>query len=160
MNKVFKFIVGSFCIAILTGCMNTSEKKALSVGQLTSEELLSNHESFLISYDNFTISEKEISLVKQWPDTIRLEVFFGTWCHDSQREVPRLLKLLNYNPTILVELVGLDYQKTDPHGLTVNKAIKYTPTFIIYKNNKEVGRVIERPSQSLVVDITEIINRS
>lgn len=160
MNKIFKLIVGSFCIAVLTGCMNTSEKRTLSVGQLTSEELFSSHESFLFSYDNFTISEKDISLVKQWPDTIRIEVFFGTWCHDSQREVPRLLKLLNHNSTILVDLIGLDYQKTEPQGLTVSKDIKYTPTIIIYKNNKEVGRIIERPNLSLVADMTDIINRS
>ncbi|MCO4800256.1 MAG: thioredoxin family protein [Colwelliaceae bacterium] len=140
--------------------MNTSEKRTLSVGQLTSEELFSSHESFLFSYDHFTISEKDISSVKQWPDTIRIEVFFGTWCHDSQREVPRLLKLLNHNSTILVDLIGLDYQKTEPQGLTVSKDIKYTPTIIIYKNNKEVGRIIERPNLSLVADMTDIINRS
>jgi hypothetical protein len=35
--------------------------------------------------------------------------------------------------------------------------IKYTPTFIVYQNNQEIGRVIERPKVSLIADINEFI---
>lgn len=158
MNKVLKFgmLVGLF--SLLVGCANTAKQPSFALGEISKTNLLTTYQSFSTPYEQFTVSTEEQLLIKQWPSNIHIEVFFGTWCHDSQREVPRLLKLLSYTPTVDHQLIALDYQKSDPKDLAKNKGIKYTPTIILYKNNKEIGRVIERPTNSLVLDINEMIN--
>jgi thiol-disulfide isomerase/thioredoxin len=160
MNKVFKNIILTSIFFLFVGCTSTTNQSSLSIGKISQSELLSTHKSFLDPYDQTKISSQDILLINQWPNTIHVEIFFGTWCHDSQREVPRLLKLLSHNLTITNSLIALDYQKSEPEGLAEQKMIKYTPTFILYKNNKEIGRIIERPIKSLVADMDEMIKLS
>ncbi|MEW6990079.1 thioredoxin family protein [Colwelliaceae bacterium 6441] len=157
MSNAIKLLAGLTMLTLLAGCVNTPKHNVLSIGPITKQVLFSKHPQFLESYEQFTVSNQEMSFIKQWPNTTRVEVFFGTWCHDSEREVPRLLKLLNYQPDIEVTLIALDYQKGDPQGLANNRAIKYTPTIILYKNNKEAGRIIERPKGHLISDISSML---
>ena len=160
MNKALKLIIFSGFLSLLQSCANTHEQAPLLVGKISADELLSTQKSFLAPYEQFTVSSQDTLLVNQWPSTLHVEVFFGSWCHDSQREVPKLLKLLEHNLSITKSLIALDYQKSDPEGVAKQKAIKYTPTIILYKNNQEIGRIIERPNKSLVEDIDEMIKLS
>ena len=34
--------------------------------------------------------------------------------------------------------------------------IKYTPTFIFYVGDRELGRIVERPEVSLILDISRL----
>jgi len=159
MQKSIKFIVSLCCILLAAACANTTDTPPLTVGEISTENLFTTEQTFLQGYDNFSLSQEDINTIKQWPSELNVEVFFGTWCHDSQREVPKLLKILTSNKNVKAKLIALDYQKTDPKGLSKIKGIKYTPTFIFYKNNQEIGRIIERPTSSLVADITYFLNR-
>ena len=80
---------------------------------------------------------------------------FGTWCHDSQREVPRLLKTFDLSGLEVpkLTLVAVDRKKTDPLGLAKQYGLRYTPTFILLNDGKELGRVIERPKTGLTQDL-------
>lgn len=144
----------------LLGCAHTSEKRALFVGEINGEALLTHYQSFQTPYEQSSFSAQEIAVIEQWPDNVHVDVFFGTWCHDSQREVPKLLKILSYNQKVAYKLIALDYQKTEPSGLAAQKAIEFTPTIILYKNNKELGRIIERPRNSLITDMNALITLS
>ena len=73
------------------GNSSTGEPKT---GAINVQELLSHYELFDRKYQAFTLSETEQQVMSQWPDDLSIEIYFGTWCHDSQREVPRLLKAL------------------------------------------------------------------
>jgi len=91
-----------------------------------------------------------------------IEIFLGTWCGDSRREVPRLLKTLsesgldtNNIHLILVDHEGSGYKQSPQHE-EKGKYIFRVPTAIVYQNNKEVGRVIESPIQSWEQDLSNI----
>jgi len=159
MKKITKIIISLCCILQLSACANTTTTAPLAFGVTPAATLLATDNTFMKGYENFSLSQKDINTIKLWPSELRVEVFFGTWCHDSQREVPKLLKILTNNNNIETKLIALDYQKSDPNGLSKSKGIKYTPTFIFYKNNQEIGRIIERPTSSLVADITYFLNR-
>ncbi len=137
------------------GNSSTGEPKT---GAINVQELLSHYELFDRKYQAFTLSETEQQVMSQWPDDLSIEIYFGTWCHDSQREVPRLLKALAKHDNIPLQLTLLDHQKSDPQGQAKIKKVKYTPTFIIYQDQREIGRIIERPKVSLIADITQFIN--
>ena len=123
-------------------------------------KLLNEFSVFNKNFQEFSISDKELRLIAQWPETLNIDVYFGTWCHDSEREVPKLLKLLKANRHITLTLITLDYEKEDPQALAQKNNIKYTPTFIIYRDEskkEELGRIIERPKRSLIEDINQLL---
>ena len=76
-----------------------------------------------------------------------MRVLFGTWCHDSQREIPKLLRMLediNLKPE-KISLIGLDYDKNEPLNRGEMLGVKRTPTIIFYKDEIEIGRIEETP---------------
>ncbi len=155
MKNLLFIISLALMFNLLGGCASTHSSEKLVVGEITAEQLIAEYQSFSSNFNAVKVSEQQQQQVANWPSDLVIEVYFGTWCHDSQREVPRLLKLLEYNKNISVKLIALDYQKSDPQGLAQAKGVKYTPTIIVYRDNKEVGRVVERPKESLSADISK-----
>jgi thioredoxin 1 len=158
MKKIIILITSLLLLTQVVACSSTQQTPPLQLGDLSSNELLASYPTFSSPYNAFAVTSQEFTVIEQWGSDLRIDVFFGTWCHDSQREVPRLLKLLSQNKVVNVKLIALDYQKSDPQGLSKSKNVKYTPTIIVYKNNREVGRIIERPKVSLLDDINAFIN--
>ena len=86
----------------------------------------------------------------------------GTWCPDSRREVPRFMKVTGYLefPADKVTFIGVDNAKISPIENMRLLDIQRVPTFIIYKNNIEAGRIIENPVTSLEQDMVNILSRN
>ena len=88
----------------------------------------------------------------------------GTWCGDSRREVPRLLKVLDeagiapQNIRIICTKSGNPGHKTSPGREEQGLYIFRVPTVIVYRQNKELGRIVESPVQSLEKDLLTIVN--
>ena len=91
-----------------------------------------------------------------------IEVFMGTWCSDSRREVPRLIKTLHELsfPPAQLSIIGVnrskDQYKQSPSGEEAGKNIHRVPTIIFYKDGREVDRIVESPIVSLEQDIQTI----
>jgi thiol-disulfide isomerase/thioredoxin len=85
----------------------------------------------------------------------------GTWCKDSKRDVPRFFKVADRAHVSLrqVTLVAVDRTKKDTEGLTEKHAITRVPTFVFFRDGKEIGRVTERPVTTLENDIATILNK-
>jgi hypothetical protein len=94
---------------------------------------------------------------------LKFTVFFGTWCGDSRREVPRLLKLFDAMglPAESVELVGLDRTdkalKQSPDGEERGREIYRVPTLIVERGGEEISRLVEYPVLSLERDLLAMI---
>lgn len=157
--RIFAVIVLSITLlTLLSACANSHiEKASMAIGEVSQAKLFAKHKSFQQSYLAFSLSESDLVDVKAWPNDLHVDVYFGTWCHDSQREVPRFLKIIAENTALSNRLIGLDYEKSEPNGGAKSHNIKYTPTFVVYQNNKEIGRIIERPKVSLAADISAML---
>ena len=125
-------------------------------GSIEIEELFSEYSIFKKGFDDYV----PLELSKLKDDDINVVVFFGTWCHDSKRELPKALKIFNKigmnDENIELIAVGLD--KKDPLGKAVKLNLMYTPTLIFFRGSKEIGRIIEKPVISLEKDIELIIS--
>ena len=100
---------------------------------------------FKQNYNLGTADPSAVSAFQKNKDSFQVIVFFGTWCEDSQNLVPAFFRLVDksgYNQNS-ISLIGVDRSKTTLDDL--NKAFNITrvPTFIVMKNGKEVGRVVE-----------------
>jgi hypothetical protein len=68
----------------------------------------------------------------------------------------KVLDLWNF-PVTNVTFIGVDNAKLSPVGEYDSLDIKRVPTFIIYKNKVEAGRIIENPVASLEQDLMNIL---
>jgi thiol-disulfide isomerase/thioredoxin len=96
------------------------------------------------------------------PDDITIKIIMGTWCPDSRREVPRFMKIMDlwHFPADKLTFIGVDINKVSPIGDFDKLGIERVPTFIVYKNNIEEGRIIEVPKTSLEQDLVEILTKN
>ena len=143
----------------LMSCSIDDKSKYLNVhrnGNIEVEELFSKFSVFKVGYDDYVPSEvKELK-----DDNVKVVIFFGTWCHDSKREIPKALKIFNdigiNDKNIELIAVGLD--KKEHLGRASKLNLVYTPTLIFFRGSKEIGRIIEKPVISLEKDIELIIS--
>jgi len=136
----------------------SSHQEIPLIGETSKEVLVANHQIFQDNFNEYHISETDKTIIEQWPAGLHLDIFFGTWCHDSQREVPKVLRILQETNKVSYQLIALDMYKSDPKELGESNKVKYTPTFIVKLEGKEIGRIVERPEQSLVTDISAFIS--
>ena len=116
---------------------------------------------FVAGYDGYEPDLKVLEAVpaKAYPD-LRIVSVFGSWCGDSKRELPHFFKLLNQWGFDVKhhKAYGVDTKKTAPDIDTKLLNIRFVPTFIFYNGSKEIGRIIERPEQSLEVDMIGVLS--
>lgn len=82
-------------------------------------------------------------------DSADVRIFLGTYCPDSKKWVPRFFKLAPGLPIAKMEIVSIDTTKYDERGWAREAGIKKIPTFIFYRQGKEVGRITEKPKMRL-----------
>jgi len=117
-------------------------------------------EWFHKEYDNYKFDETVVNkLTEAVKEGLSIKIVMGSWCPDSRREVPRFMKILDYwkFPAENLVYIGVDDSKYSPIGDYSKLDIVRVPTFIFYKNNVEVGRIIEVPSTSLEQDMVDIL---
>ena len=155
MKKIYQLIFLSLFTYTLSA-LETNAMNSYAIGDISMKALFENHEGF---HDNYKEYQPGNLLDPVLFRDIEIYVLFGTWCHDSQREVPRLLRLLN---TLNIQenyihLIGLNYSKNEPQDRGKYFQVKKTPTFVFLRNQKEIGRIVEMPEISLEADLLKIL---
>ena len=100
-----------------------------------------------------------VAILKQVTQPTEIVVFYGSWCTDSQREIPRFLKILEMvdNPNLTVTEYEVNRQKKDVLGKFEMFGIEFVPTFIVIRNGRELGRIVEEPYKTLAEDLATIM---
>jgi thiol-disulfide isomerase/thioredoxin len=115
---------------------------------------------YMTGFDDYQVKTDALNkLLDINKEALSIKIVMGVWCPDSRREVPRFMRVLDawhFNPDKLV-FIGVDDAKQSPVGEYVNLNIQRVPTFILYKNNIEAGRIIENPVTSLEQDMVNIL---
>lgn len=120
---------------------------------------------FTTGFDSYVADQVAIDQLKNINyKEVTIEIFFGSWCGDSKRELPRLLKVLSQLPfpEKQIKLIGLggtdSIYKGSPNREEKGKGIYRVPTFIIYRNGKELGRINEFPVYTFERDLFTILS--
>lgn len=88
-----------------------------------------------------------------------ITIVMGSWCSDSQEQVPRFYRILDMLqfPEDQLTIICVDRKKKTIRSDIQSLDIQLVPTFILYKANTESGRIIETPAENLEKDILNII---
>lgn len=149
-----------FLLAVtLVACQSTTSiAREDVVGLIDSQALLTRFPQFNAQYQSYQPTSLELQAIKRIEGKT-LVVLFGTWCHDSEREVPRLLKTLALGHVKLasLQLLAVNPNKQLPGAAQRSYDLRYTPTFILLAGERELGRIIERPTVTLAQDLAALV---
>lgn len=140
------------------GRQSTDTVKVL-VGRISKDQLYSEVPIFAEHDRDYRPQEELIQDIKAIDSAVELVMFVGTWCPDSQKEAPKILKILDEagNPNLPITIYGLDRDKKDPQGLAQKHDIQKVPTTIFFREGKELGRIVEYPQKSPEEDFLDIV---
>lgn len=94
------------------------------------------------------------------PPGAEVTIFLGTWCGDSRREVPRFWRGLDETGGAVpfqVSYITVDRLKKEPAGPVTENDVRYLPTFIVRRDGREVGRIVETSPNGIEHDLLALL---
>ena len=163
----FLFPVIFFCYAQAQYEVSTDAKTGLkALKGVLSIDVLKNDTSFHWMTNDISWYKPKPEVLANLAavkDSVHIIALIGTWCEDSHYIFPQLLKMLNqagYNMNYLT-IIGVDRPKVSITSLSQALGLKKTPTIIVFKNGKEVGRVEEYGKYGIVdQELAEIFEKA
>lgn len=170
MKTLFYPILALFLTSCLPAQNNKQEVvldtgEPILIGTLSNKDLQSGTyaEWYNTFYSGYQTDDKTIERFREELNSYQILVFLGTWCSDSQRELPQFMKILEKAgfPEDQLTMIGLDkrdeFYKKSPGGEEEGFNIEFVPTFIFLKDGTEVNRIVEYPTNTLELDIEKIL---
>ena len=144
---------------------SVSSDRPLLVGPVTRAELKAApfSEWFESEYAAYQPSEAGLESLRGHLEGISIEAYFGTWCGDSRRQIPHLVRLLDLAgfDERRLSLIALSDRakefKQAPGNPEARRRVHRTPTIVLLREGKEVGRIVETPFASLETDLLAIL---
>ncbi len=114
---------------------------------------------FNTNYKTYIVDTETLSNIKRKElKDLKILAFMGTWCHDSNREIPRLLRVVEeLGIAEQLELYGVDVNKKSQFEREKGFDIKKTPTIIFLKDGEEIARILEEPKVSFEKSFEKIL---
>ncbi|MCW8878865.1 MAG: thioredoxin family protein [Kangiellaceae bacterium] len=133
---------------------NYANDSMTRTGQISSEELIKRYQKFEKSFNSYRDLDGEAEHLNKLKG-MEIVAFFGLWCHDSQREIPRLLKLnkLAGSPFASIKLVAVSTEKELPPEYQSKFELNFTPTIYVLQDGQILAKIVEKPKVSLVKDL-------
>lgn len=142
-----------------------TEERPILVGRITKADLQKAPFAawFDSQYSAYEPKAQDLASLQGALQGVTVEAYLGTWCGDSRRQIPKLLKLL--------ELVGVDEKrislvalsdrslefKQAPGNPEAKRRVHRTPTIVFLRAEVEIGRIVETPATSLEGDLLAIL---
>ena len=158
---LFIFSLISFAQAYNTIIIDDESEKPMLIGYCTREAFddSSFSEWWGSEYNLYEVDIETAEEIKTGFEDLEIKLVMGTWCSDSRREAPRFYKILDEMeyPFENISLINVNKEMTGLANEVEGMEIHFVPTFIFYKNNEEIGRIVEMPYESLEKDMLEIV---
>ncbi|HEX6101367.1 MAG TPA: peptidylprolyl isomerase [Thermoanaerobaculia bacterium] len=130
----------------------------LEIGPMTADRLVARIPDYAQRKTDYTPDTTVLEMIQPYiQPNDHVEVYMGTWCADSQREVPKFLRILDdlraqHGVELPAKFVALDRSKQKPAELIAGKHVEKVATFIYYRGEEELGRIVERTQSPLFED--------
>ncbi|WP_299526369.1 thioredoxin family protein [Winogradskyella sp.] len=167
MKTLTLALITIFCLALqlnsqtLNKELTNEDQETYLVGKVDKSgfEAKPYAEWFVTNYNDYNVDVETLNTIKTKLKAYDIKVFMGTWCDDSQYEVPyfhKIIDLANY-PLEQLTIIALDRNKESPEHDEADLNIVRVPTFILFEDGKEVNRIIETPVETLEKDLQAIL---
>lgn len=147
---------GSKAVATKPDTLATVNEEGDLIGLINRKALEKDFGWFSHGYDEYVVDTETMNTLKPYLSGVNVKVYMGTWCSDSQREVPNFFKAMDAVGFKDITVIGVTTEKTTSDGLEKKDKVFNVPTFIFEKDGKEINRMVEYPLESLEKDMFAI----
>lgn len=167
MQKLVTLFISSFLAvgALAQSAEVTKDASGNKVikGFMTQQQLAtdSSFQWFTNNQKGYTPYASAVDAFKNAKDSIHILAFCGTWCDDSKYILPKFFALAQAAgfPEERITLLGVDRNKKTVNHLSEAFNVTLVPTFIVLKNGKEIGRIVEYGKYGMVdKELGEIVS--
>lgn len=159
--------VGGLGLA-LVGCASQGAKQPSAdlevpvlTGDVTREQIEASAPEWVEAQAASALDVAAAQALAAVPPGAQVTVFLGTWCGDSRREVSRLWRALDEvggEVPFSLRWVALDRDKQEPGNRQAGEDIRYVPTVIVKREDREVGRIIETSPHGIELDLGALLS--
>ncbi|MCX7736397.1 MAG: thioredoxin family protein [Candidatus Kapabacteria bacterium] len=163
--KKLVYLSISFFIIIILNYINVHsfEEKPMLIGKFNWNEWLAKTEWDNTEFLKYNPSHNKIETLKTLISEKQCSflIFGGSWCGDTKSELPKIFKIFTLCELELdkIPIIGVDRQKLEPSGFSLNYKIERVPTLIVLSDNQEIGRITEFPNTTWEDDLIEILEQ-
>lgn len=152
-------LAGIMISGMIASQLNAQSSSKNLTGPVTQQEIIEADRIFDIYIERYQPDQKAIQYLQTLKDSITIYIFLGTWCRETKKYIPGLIKFLNVSKSkyININYIGVNAEKKVPEGFLKKFKIKYIPTVVVLENNAEVGRIEEKPDELIELDLIQIL---
>lgn len=143
---------------------SADEEPSVLTGRVSREEIEAAEPDWVAAEVAAEIDAGAAAALAAVPPGATVDVFLGTWCSDSRREVPRLWRALDEaegrtggEMPFTIRYVAVDRSKGEPADLVAGRGIELVPTFIVRRDGAEVGRIVESSPHGVEEDLRALL---
>ncbi len=120
------------------------------------QEYIQHDSGFWRVYETYKPDLATLEKIRERLPKARIATISASWCPDCRRNVPRMARISQHLPDWQFEI----YPREDEERARA-LGIRAIPTFIVYQDEKEIGRIVENPALgSLEADLWEMVRKA
>lgn len=157
-----RILTGIF-LSLVALAVPTYAEETVVVGPTDREQVEHTVADWVAAEAEARIDAAAVAELARVPKGAEVTVYLGTWCGDSKRELSRLFRVCD-ELAVLGDLpfslryVGVDRQKAQPAEEIARDGILYLPTFIVRRDGREVGRIVETSPHGVEADLLALLS--
>ncbi len=139
---------------------STPSDDQVLVGQVTREQVENTVPAWVGNTVGSEIDPDAAAALADVDPGAEVIIFFGTWCSDSAREVPRFWRALDQVGGVVpfdIRYEAVDREKNRPKELVEQYDLRFVPTFIVRRDGREAGRVVEGAPHGIESDLLALL---
>ena len=148
MKQLFTAIIllSAFSLKAQQFQVTTEGTEKILKGIITRSDITndSSFQWFKKNQAGYTPNAAAVNALKK-NSSVQVIAFGGTWCDDTKAILPKFFSMIDAAgfPESNLTLIGVDRSKKTISHLTEALNVVNVPTFIVLKDGKEIGRVVE-----------------
>lgn len=165
MNALHRVLSASLFLALpsLAPAEDEPKEPPSLLGPVTREQIEEAEPEWVAAEAEAELDAEAVQALALVEPGAEIEVYLGTWCSDSQRELARFWRALDENFGVVpfdVEYVAVDRSENRPPELERDLDLRYVPTFIVRRDGNEVGRMVEVSPGGIERDLLGLLDGS
>ena len=131
-----------------------------SAEEITREKIFAAGPAWQEKYDQYEPPAEMLDALKTGlAGNVKIDVYLGLWCPDSRNNVPPFIKILDaVGGGIPVRFFDVPRKANrDIKYYVEDLGVERVPTFIVYREGKEIGRIKENPKAGMLEDLMDIV---
>ena len=135
------------------------EQEFMLDGKISRADLKKDFPWFDANYKKYVLNDTAVTELKPFAGELKVMLVMGTWCSDSKEHVPEFFKVadaIGLKDT-QVEMIAVNRKKQSTSVDVAPLKIEFVPTFIFFRDGRQIGSIVEDTHENMEKDMLHII---